>query len=55
MVDHDDYNSVVLAYRLYKESLSGHGAIDRLEQILIAPDPGQAGASAHAAEQASAE
>ena len=43
--DHDDYPSVVLAYRLYKESLDHPSALDRLEQILISqegPDGGPA-------------
>ena len=43
--DHDDYPSVVLAYRLYKESLDHPSALDRLEQILISqesPDSGPA-------------
>jgi|GEM_PF-334862 len=35
--NHDDYESVVLAYRLYKESQENANAIDRLEQILITP------------------
>ena len=36
--DHDDYPSVVLAYRLYKESLDHPSALDRLEQILISQE-----------------
>lgn len=36
--DHDDYASVVLAYRLYKASLEPHNALERLEQILISRD-----------------
>ena len=37
-VDHEDYNSVVLAYRLFKESENDVNAIDHLEQMLITPD-----------------
>ena len=33
--DHDDDQSVVLAYRLYRESLDHPSALDRLEQILV--------------------
>lgn len=36
--DHDDYNSVVLAYRLCKESENNANAIELIEQILIAPE-----------------
>ncbi len=36
--DHDDCASVVLAYRLYKESLDHPNALDRLEQLLVSPD-----------------
>ena len=36
--DHDDYASVVLAYRLYKASLEPHNALERLEQILISQE-----------------
>lgn len=36
--DHDDCASVVLAYRLYKESLDHPNALDRLEQLLISPE-----------------
>ena len=38
-VDHDDYRSVVLAYRLYKESLEHRteNVLDCLERILISP------------------
>jgi len=41
-VDHDDYDSVVLAYRLYKESQDDVNAIDHLEQLLISPDSADA-------------
>ena len=36
--DQDDYSSVVLAYRLYKESLDHPSALDRLEQILVSQE-----------------
>lgn len=36
--DHDDDASVVLAYRLYRESLDHPSALDRLEQILVSQE-----------------
>ena len=36
--DHDDYPGMVLAYRLYRESLDHPNALDRLEQILISQE-----------------
>lgn len=36
--DHDDDSSVVLAYRLYRESLDHPSALERLEQILVSQD-----------------
>lgn len=38
LTNHDDYKSIVLAYRLYKESLTHPSALERLEQILISQE-----------------
>lgn len=50
--DHDDYESVVLAYRLYKESVDHPNALDRLESILISQETADRGGIAEYADAA---